>query len=163
VRTLNIVIYAIAAALAVIGYFQGEDRHILGIREGVRMLLVSLLPLLGALLVAGYIRVLLPESVIRAWLGEESGYKGILAGYVAGTVTVGGPFISFPIAASLYHAGASVTTVTTYITAWALWGGGIIFYELSILGPRLFTIRIIASILFPITAGAVAAFLARIV
>jgi hypothetical protein len=50
-----------------------------------------------------------------------------------------------------------------YITSWALWGGGIIFYEFSILGPRLFTIRIIASILFPLVAGVIAAFLAKIV
>jgi hypothetical protein len=67
------------------------------------------------------------------------------------------------IAASLYHAGGSVQTVTTYITSWALWGGGIILYEFSILGPRLFTIRIIASILFPLLAGIIAGSLAKIV
>jgi uncharacterized membrane protein YraQ (UPF0718 family) len=163
VRTLNIAVYVIALALAVAAYLQGGNRYVLGLSEGMKMLSVSLPPLLGALLIAGYIRVLLPESVIRAWLGEESGFRGILAGYLAGAATIGGPFISFPIAASLYHAGASVTTVTIYITSWALWGGGIIFFELSILGPRLFTIRIIASILFPLAAGAVAAFVARMV
>jgi uncharacterized membrane protein YraQ (UPF0718 family) len=163
VKTLNIIVYVTAAALAIAAYSQGGNRHVLGVTTGMRMLLVSLPTLLGALLIAGYIKVLVPESFIRAWLGQESGYKGILAGYLAGTVTVGGPFISFPIAASLYQAGASVGTVTTYITSWALWGGGIIFYELAILGPRLFAIRIIASILFPLAAGAVAAFLARTV
>jgi uncharacterized membrane protein YraQ (UPF0718 family) len=112
-------------------------------------------------LIAGYVRVLLPESAIQEWLGEESGLKGVLVGYLAGTLTFGGPFISFPIAASLYHAGGSVSTVTIYITSWALWGGGIIFYEFAILGPRLFTIRLIASILFPLVAGVVAAFLAK--
>ncbi|HET8563892.1 MAG TPA: hypothetical protein VFM35_08485, partial [Candidatus Binatia bacterium] len=57
--------------------------------------------------------------------------------------------------------GGSVRTVTTYITSWALWGGGIIFYEFSILGPRLFSVRILASILFPLLAGVIAAFLAK--
>ena len=42
------------------------------------------------------------------------------------------------------------------------WGGGIIFYEFSILGPRLFAIRIVASILFPLLAGVIAAFLTKI-
>jgi uncharacterized protein len=72
-------------------------------------------------LIAGYVRVLVPEDVVREWLGEESGLKGVLVSYLAGTLTFGGPFISFPIAASLYHAGGSVRTVTTYITSWALW------------------------------------------
>ena len=31
--------------------------------------------------------------------------KGVLVGYLAGTITFEPPFISFPIAASLYHAG----------------------------------------------------------
>lgn len=162
-RVLNIAVYVTVAVLAVSAYLQGGNRHVLGVSEGVKMLLVTLPTLVGALLIAGYIRVLLPESVIRAWLGEESGFKGVLAGYLAGAATIGGPFISFPIAASLYQAGASVGTVTIYITSWALWGGGIIFYELSILGPRLFTIRIVVSILFPVAAGAAATFLARMV
>jgi uncharacterized membrane protein YraQ (UPF0718 family) len=160
--TLNVIVYAIALVLAAAAYLQGEQRHILGITEAGKTLLHVLPTLIGAFLIAGYVRVLVPEAIVREWLGEESGFKGILVGYLAGTLTFGGPFISFPIAASLYHAGAGVFTVTTYITAWALWGGGIIFYEFSILGPRLFTIRMAASIFFPLLAGVIAAFLTKI-
>jgi uncharacterized membrane protein YraQ (UPF0718 family) len=161
-RTLNVIVYAIALVLAVTAYLKGDRRHILGIMEASKTLLLVLPTLIGAFLIAGYIHVLVPEGVVREWVGEESGFKGILVGYLAGTVTFGGPFISFPIAASLYQAGGSVKTVTTYITSWALWGGGIIFYEFSILGPRLFSIRLIASILFPLLAGVIAAFLTKI-
>ncbi len=162
-RTLNIAVYAVVLVLAVAAYLEGEQRHILGITEASKTLLLVLPTLIGAFLIAGYVRVLAPEYLVRQWLGEESGLKGVLIGYLAGTLTFGGPFISFPIAASLYHAGGSVGTVTTYITSWALWGGGILFYEFAILGARLFTIRIVASILFPLVAGIIAAFLAKIV
>jgi uncharacterized membrane protein YraQ (UPF0718 family) len=161
-RTLNIIVYAIALVLAVAAYLKGGQRHILGATEALKTLLPVLPTLIGAYLIAGYVRVLTPENVVREWLGAESGLKGVLVGYVAGTLTFGGPFISFPIAASLYHAGGSVGTVTTYITSWALWGGGIIFYEFSILGPKLFTIRMAASILFPLLAGIIATSLAKI-
>jgi uncharacterized membrane protein YraQ (UPF0718 family) len=160
---LNVVVYAVAMVLAVAAYLKGGERHILGVIEAIKTILLVLPTLIGAFLIAGYIRVLMPEDVVREWLGEDSGLKGVLIGYLAGTLTFGGPFISFPIAASLYHAGGSVSTVTTYITSWALWGGGIIFYEFSILGPRLFTIRMVASILFPLIVGVIAAFLAKII
>src|SRR6266487_1614517 len=160
---LNVVVYAVVLVLAVAAYLKGEQRHILGVTEAIKTLLLVLPTLIGAFLIAGYVRILVPESVIREWLGEESRFKGVLVGYLAGTLTFGGPFISFPIAASLYHAGGSVGTVTTYITSWALWGGGILFYEFAILGVRLFTIRIVASILFPLVAGVIAAFLAKII
>ena len=161
-RILNIIVYAVVLVLAVAAYLKGDERHILGITEAIKTLLLVLPTLIGAFLIAGYVHVLVPEDVVREWLGEESGFKGVLVGYLAGTLTVGGPFISFPIAASLYHAGGSVRTVTTYITSWALWGGGIIFYEFSILGFRLFTIRMVASIFFPLLAGIIAAFLTKI-
>jgi uncharacterized membrane protein YraQ (UPF0718 family) len=161
-RTLNVIVYAVVLVLAVAAYFKGEQRHILGITEASKTLLLVLPTLIGAFLIAGYVRVLVPEDMMREWLGEESGFKGILVSYIAGTFTFGGPFISFPIAASLYHAGGSVKTVTMYITSWALWGGGIIFYEFSILGFRLFTIRMVASIFFPLLAGVFAAFLTKI-
>lgn len=160
-KVLTVVLFGLALALAVTAYFQGGNRHVSGAMESGRMLLSVLPTMLCAFLVAGYMRVLLPASVVQGWLGEESGFKGVLVGYAAGLATVGGPFISFPIAASLYHAGASVLTVTTYITSWALWGGGAAFYELAILGPRLFVIRIVASLILPIIAGSVAAMLAR--
>ena len=160
---LNVVVYTVVLVLAAAAYLKGGERHILGVTEAIKTLLLVLPTLIGAFLIAGYVRVLVPEDVVREWLGKESGLKGVLVGYLAGTLTFGGPFISFPIAASLYHAGGSVRTVTTYITSWALWGGGIIFYEFSILGPRLFTIRIVASILFPLLAGIIAGSLAKIV
>jgi hypothetical protein len=75
-RTLNIVVYAVALVLAVAAYLRGENRHILGITEAIKTLLPVLPTLIGAYLIAGYVRVLLPESVIREWLGEESGFKG---------------------------------------------------------------------------------------
>lgn len=161
-KPINVIVYVVVLVLALAAYSKGEQRHILGITEASKILLPVLPTLIGALLIAGYVRVLVPEDAVQRWLGEESGFKGLLVGYLAGTLTFGGPFISFPIAASLYHAGGSVKIVTTYITSWALWGGGIIFYEFSILGPKLFTIRIAASILFPVLAGVIAAFLMKI-
>src|SRR5262249_1980788 len=102
---LNVVVYAFALVLAVAAYLKGEERHILGVIEAIKTILLVLPTLIGAFLIAGYMRVLMPEDVVGEWLGEGSGVKGVLIGYLAGTLTFGGPFISFPIAASLYHAG----------------------------------------------------------
>ncbi len=81
-RTLNIIVYAIALALAVAAYLKGEQRHILGITEASKTLLLVLPTLVGAFLIAGYVRVLMPEDVVRKWLGEESGLKGVVVGYL---------------------------------------------------------------------------------
>ena len=74
-RTLNVIVYAVALVLAVAAYFKGEQRHILGITEASKTLLLVLPTLIGAFLIAGYVRVLVPEDVMREWLGEESGLQ----------------------------------------------------------------------------------------
>ena len=161
-KTLNIIVYGIVLVLAVAAYLKGEQRHILGITEASKTLLLVLPTLVGAFLIAGYVRVLMPEDVVRKWLGEESGLKGVVVGYLAGTLLFGAPSSVFPSQHRFTTRAGVFKTVTTYITSWALWGGGIIFYEFSILGFRLFTIRMVASILFPLLAGAIAAFLTKI-
>ena len=88
--------------------------------KGTKTLLAIFPAFVCASLIAGYIQVFLLETVIQGWLGTESGLKGIAVGYLAGFAIFGGPFVSFPVAASLYQAGASVATVTTFITSWAI-------------------------------------------
>ena len=160
-KVVNLVVVAITGVLAAVAYLQGGNRHIAGITTGAKMVLPILPALLCAFLIAGYLRVLVPEAMVREWLGKESGWRGIGVGYLAGILTFGGPFISIPIAASLYQSGASIQTVTIYVTSWALWGGGIILYELTILGPRLFALRIVVSLFFPLVAGLLAGLLAK--
>jgi len=53
---------------------------------------------MGAFLIAGYVRVLVPEDVVREWPGKESGLKGVLVGYFSRDSHLWGPFI-IPIAA----------------------------------------------------------------
>ena len=68
-RTLNVIVYAVALVLAVAAYFKGEQRHITGDPEASKTLL--LVPtLIGAFLIAGYVRVLVPEDVMRSGLGR---------------------------------------------------------------------------------------------
>ncbi|GEM_PF-2004693 len=43
-----------------------------GVTEAIKTLLLVLPTLIGAFLIAGYIRVLMPEDVVREWLGEGS-------------------------------------------------------------------------------------------
>jgi hypothetical protein len=73
---LNAIVYAVALVLAVAAYLKGGEGHILGVTEAIKTLWPVLPTLIGAYLIAGYVRVLLPEDVLREWLGEESGLKG---------------------------------------------------------------------------------------
>ena len=79
---------------------------------------------------------------------------------LAGAVTPGGPFVAFPLVASLWKAGTGVGPLIAYLSAWSLLGlHRILIYELPILGPRFVLVRVITIGLVPILAGFIAGWL----
>ena len=102
---------------------------------------------------SGLIEVLLPAALVRTWLGTEAGLRGPIVGSIAGAFMPGGPYVVFPIMATLYRAGASLGTTVSLVTGWALWGVVTVAFEIPIMGPRFSAIRIGISLLMPTLAG----------
>ena len=155
-RVSIIVMGVLALVLVIISY--NKDPKILssGLKYGFNML-ISLIPLLIlAFLVAGLAQALIPREVIAKWLGAESGWRGIIFGCLAGAVTPGGPYVNFPIAAGLFHAGAGMGTVVAYITAWSLWSLSRLPLEVAMISPRFAVARFISTLIFPPIAGFIA-------
>ena len=149
-------IVMIVLALALLGYAVHRGVHAEGLHSGLRSFL-SILPLLLAVFaIAGFIEVLVPKEKVAALLGDQAGFRGILLGCVAGAVTPGGPFVSFPLVATIYHSGAGIGTVVAFVTAWSLWAVTRLPLEIGIVGPRVTLIRVLSTIFFPPLAGLIA-------
>jgi len=146
----------LAIILIFIGYSKGEGQHIKGLKSGLKMT-ISILPLLVfAFVVAGMVRVLLPQELLSQWIGEESGLRGILIGTVAGGLTPGGPYVSLPVVAGLLRSGAGVGTMVAFLTAWSLWAVSRLPMEFGILGWKFTLVRLACTFFFPPLAGLIA-------
>lgn len=155
-RVAMIVMGALALVLIVISYTKDPKILGVGLKTGFNMLL-GLIPLLIlAFVVAGLVQTLIPKEAIAKWLGAESGWRGIIFGCLAGAVTPGGPYVNFPIAAGLFHAGAGMGTVVAYITAWSLWSVSRLPLEIAMISPRFAVARFISTLIFPPIAGFIA-------
>ncbi|MDF1525625.1 MAG: permease [bacterium] len=152
----TLIFAVLALVLLSIGYFRGEGQHITGLRAGFTIL-IQILPLLMlAFIVAGMVQVLIPKEVIGQWVGAESGWKGILIGTGAGALTPGGPFVSMPMVAGFFKAGAGYGTMVAYITAWSLLSVARLPIEVGILGWRFTVIRIACTWFMAPLAGFIA-------
>jgi uncharacterized membrane protein YraQ (UPF0718 family) len=157
----TIVLAILAFVLLWVGYARGDGAHLVGARLGMGMI-VEVLPLLVfAFLVAGMVQALVPREWIYRWVGGGSGLRGILLGTVAGGLAPGGPYVSLPIAAGLFRAGAGTGTMVAFLTGWSLWAVGRLPMEVGILGWRLTLIRIASTFFFPPIAGYIALVLSR--
>lgn len=130
--------------------------------DGSWKAMMDLMPLLiGIFLIIGFSDVLLPRELIVNWLGGESGFKGILIASGIGAITPGGPFVSYPLVATLYKSGAGIGPLVAFVTAWSLWAVTRLPLEFALVGPRLTIVRLVSTAVFPPLAGIIANLLFR--
>jgi uncharacterized membrane protein YraQ (UPF0718 family) len=122
-----------------------------------RMVMKNMPRLVVALISAGLFAELLPESIVRQYLGDTAGFYGVLLAAGLGIVTPGGAFVSFALAAGAMNAGAATAALIAYVTAWALLGlTRVMAEEMSFLGCRFTVIRMVLTAPLPLIAGGAA-------
>lgn len=148
---------AIILALAAIGIVQQGPEIIVGGLAAGGVMMGKVLPLMiTALVLAGMIQVIISRETVSKWLGKDTGIKGILLAGVAGALIPGGPYVYYPIAASILLSGAGIGTVVTFVMAKKLWSLLRLPMEMALLGVEVTVVRIIVTLVFPFIAGIVA-------
>lgn len=117
----------------------------------------TLIPLvLFAVVIAACVEVLITPEQVARWLGDDAGWRGVLAGWVAGALTPGGGPIGLPLAGALARRGAALPVVLTYLTSMSLLSLIRLPMEWGLLGPRITATRWAATALLPPLVGACA-------
>ncbi len=152
----TLIMGALALILLCIGYSKGGDQHLIGLKSAFWMVFEIMPLLLCAFIVAGMIQVLLPQALVAKWVGQESGFRGIMIGCLAGGLAPGGPYVSLPIIAGLIKSGAGIGTVVSFLTGWSIWAVARLPMEVGILGWKFTLIRVVSTLIFPPIAGLIA-------
>jgi uncharacterized membrane protein YraQ (UPF0718 family) len=155
-RTALIWTIVIVVAGILCWQLQGSDALEASLQSYVVQLGVVLPRMAAALLISGFIQVLVPHDLVRRWLGKSAGLKGVCVATGVGALTPGGPMLAFPLVIVLRNAGASTAALITFLTSWATLGfHRILMWELPLLGSNFASVRYLASIPLPFVAGAI--------
>lgn len=150
--------FVLSLAAGIACYFMlGREAVVASLSDDVS-LLAFMVPKLGAaVLIAGFIQVLLPPDFFGRYMGEDRGVKGMAIATAAGAVTPGGPMTSFPLVTMLRDTGTGVGALVAYITAWTTMGLQRVFmWEVPLMGAEFAIIRFVASMPLAIVAGLLA-------
>jgi len=108
------------------------------------MEMLTILPC--AFVLIGLFEVWVKRETVAKHLGEESGIKGYLWAVLLASTTVGGLYVAFPIAYSLYSKGAKLSVIFTYIGASAVCRIPMTIFEASFMGMKFSVIRLLVSL-----------------
>ncbi|MBE9483004.1 MAG: permease [Chloroflexi bacterium] len=99
-----------------------------------------------AFILIGLFEVWVKRETVVKHFGEESGIKGYIWAILLAGTTIGGLYVAFPIAYSLYSKGAKLSVIFTYIGASAICRVPMIVFEASFLGMKFTAIRLLVSL-----------------
>ena len=106
--------------------------------------MLKILP--GAFILIGLFEVWVKRETIEKHFGEESGIRGYLWAVLLAGTTVGGLYLAFPVAYSLYGKGAKLSVIFTYLGAAAICRIPMVVFEASFLGIKFTVIRLLVSL-----------------
>jgi uncharacterized membrane protein YraQ (UPF0718 family) len=138
----NAIIYiVICVVLSLISFFLDRKKTIAGFKKGWLMFKNLLLPFINILILISLILYVIPPNVISQYLGADSGPIGLFVAALIGSIALIPGFISYPIAASLIHQGASYSVVATFMTTLLMVGVVTLPLEISYFGKRVAILR----------------------
>ena len=109
--------------------------------------------LILAFFTIGLVEVLAPQELVSRWMGPGAGLRGILIGELAGVLLPGGPYVVFPLIASLYQIGAGLGAVLAMIVSWSGLALISVTFELPFMGWRFTLLRLSLMAIFPLLIG----------
>jgi hypothetical protein len=152
--TAAIILWVLCAAAAVAAIRHGHGAAKGGVQFAGRQL-KTIVPMLAlALPTAGFIAELVPQELARAWIGPESGARGILIASFAGGLIPGGPFVSFPLVLAFAGAGAGVPQLVALTSGWAVLAfHRVLIWELPVMGAGFVGLRLACCAVLPALSG----------
>jgi uncharacterized membrane protein YraQ (UPF0718 family) len=151
----TLILIVLSFGLLVYAWSRGDGSHQKGTVQGWSTLRRTLPLLVVAFVIVGYMNVLGLQDVVQNWIGPGSGWRGLLIGTGAGALLPGGPYVVFPLIATLYQAGAGLGPTLAIITSWAALALLSVSFELPFMGWRFSLIRLGLGLVFPPLVGLV--------
>jgi len=153
----------IAIFLLVVGWFYLQDLSA-GKEIGKQALsfgghILTILPC--AFVLIGLFEVWVDKELIETHLGHESGIKGHFWSVALAGTTVGGLYVAFPVAASLYRNGARPAVIFSYIGASGVVRIPMTIFEASFLGIEFSLIRLLVSLPLVLLSAELLAYITR--
>jgi uncharacterized membrane protein YraQ (UPF0718 family) len=154
----GLVVVALAAAFA-----RDPGLPWAGFRAGAHLLGSVWMEIALGFLLAGLIEVLVSPAQLVRWLGDGQGLRGIGAGWAIGLLLPGGPYLLFPLVASLFGKGAAAGPLITLVATKTLVSPiRMLTYEAPLLGWPLTLARLLPGLLVPPLLGVAGQFLYRL-
>lgn len=138
---LNTILYSLAIALLGISYAKNKAKTLHALKKAWKSFENILPQFLSILIIIGISLSLLSPENISYLIGEKSGWLGMLAASVIGSITLIPGFIAFPLTAALLNSGAGLMQIGVFISTLMMVGVVTLPLEIKYFGRKAALLR----------------------
>ncbi|SJZ71269.1 conserved protein, permease-related protein [Selenihalanaerobacter shriftii] len=140
-------VYGLTLILIIILFIKDKEKTIAGIKKGIKKLNKNLPVFLNMIILVAISLYFVSDELIVKYLGQGSGWLGVLLASLLGSISLMPGFIAFPLSGLLLNKGVSYTVIAVFTTT--LMMVGILTYpvEKEFFGVKVTIIRNVLSLL----------------
>lgn len=144
----SISMYTLALALTALSWSKNKGKTKMALKKAWKAF-ENILPQLSAiLLLIGFALAILSPETISYFMGESSGFSGVLFAALIGSITLIPGFVAFPLAAALIDSGAGYMQIGAFVSTLMMVGVVTIPMEISFFGKKATLIRNALALVF---------------
>ena len=148
-------IYGLAAAGLTISFLKDRKKTRMALKKAWKSFENILPQFLAVLVLIGLALAVLSPETISLLIGVQSGFWGVLAAAVIGSITLIPGFVAFPLAVALLKNGAGYMQIAAFISALMMVGIVTAPLEIQIFGKKITLLRNAGAFVFSILAAIV--------
>lgn len=144
----NYILYGITIILLLISCYKDKKKTVQALKKAWKAFENILPEFLGVIMLVGVLLAVLNPEVISKFIGESSGWFGVIACALVGAITLIPGFVAFPTAAMLLQNGAGYMQIGAFVSTLMMVGVITIPVEIKYFGKKLTALRNLLAFVF---------------
>ncbi|MBN2287596.1 MAG: permease [Tissierellales bacterium] len=136
-----ITIYSLLIIALIVSLIKSKEKSKKAFKVALKALLKTAPSLLTVLGIVGLTLGILTPEIISKLVGAEAGFLATIIAALLGAITLIPSLVAFPLAGSLLRSGATVMTISAFITTLVMVGIVTAPLEIKILGKKFTLLR----------------------
>ncbi len=134
-------LYVLTIGLLAVSFTKDKKKTVMAFKKAWKSLENILPQFLAIILIIGIMLSILSPQTISKLIGQQSGWIGMIAASVIGSITLIPGFVAFPLAAALLKSGAGFMQIAVFISTLMMVGIVTIPVEMKYFGRKATILR----------------------
>ncbi|MDF2558478.1 MAG: hypothetical protein K0R71_2306 [Bacillales bacterium] len=149
------IFYLISISALVFSFLKSKEKTKLALKKAWKSFESILPQILSIILLIGMLLAILTPEQISMYLGNDSGWIGVLIAAIIGAIILIPAFVAFPLAAALLDSGAGYMQIAAFVSTLMMVGFVTIPIEIKYFGKKVTIIRNVLAFLFSLIVAAI--------